>query len=231
MVQRELPLQLPVIALEGIDGCGKTAMIEFLRQACESGLFNACFTREPGGSVVGEKIRRLLLNDKDSEDESPLTRLLLFMASRASNVDKIIRPALQNNRLAISDRLDASTFAFQLWGGEYQDLQDVFYTLREEILGKLPIQYIYLRITPEIAAERRVGRPESTRNFLDDLPAEFHERVFEGYEVFFGRLQRKSAQIETSLHTVHVIDASVSKEKVYEQVLAIVLGAWGSQTP
>ncbi|MHB1316494.1 MAG: dTMP kinase [Minisyncoccota bacterium] len=223
MVQISLPLQLQVSALEGIDGCGKTTVFKRLQNDFQVGFSRACFTREPGGSVIGEKIRTLVLNDKDSEDESPLTRLLLFMSSRSSNVDKIIKPALQNGKMVISDRLDASTFAFQLWGGECQNLEKIFYFLRNQILGDLPIQYIYLRITPEIAAGRRVGRPESARNFLDDLPSDFHQRVFEGYELFFRRLAFEASRQENPLHTVHVVDASVSEDEVYQQVLSIVL--------
>lgn len=228
MVQTYLPLQLPVFAFEGIDGSGKTTIVERLRNDPQVGLSRACFTREPGGSLIGEKIRFLLLNDKESEDESPLTRLLLFMSSRSSNVDKIVRPALHNGKMVISDRLDASTFAFQLWGGKCQNLEKIFYYLRNEILGQLPIQYIYLRITPEEAALRRVGRSEAARNFLDDLPPDFHQRVFEGYELFFKRVAYEAMKQENPLHVVHTVDASCDEDEVYGKVLDVVLRAWGS---
>jgi dTMP kinase len=231
VTQLTLPLTLPIIPFEGIDGCGKTTVIKRLQDDSNNGLFKACFTREPGGSVVGEKIRSLLLQDLDTEDESPLTRLFLFMASRSSNIDKVAQRALQEGKIVISDRLDASTYAFQLWGGECRELEKFFYQSRNVILSGFPIQYIYLRITPEVAALRRAKRPESTQNFLDKLPIEFHQRVFEGYEEFFGRLQRQSTLVENPLHVVHVVDASVSEDEVYKQVKDIVLRAWGSQTP
>lgn len=229
--QLVLPLKLPIIPLEGIDGCGKTTMIKRLQDDSKRGLFEACFTREPGGSVVGEKIRDLLLKDQDTEDESPLTRLFLFMASRASNINKVAQRALQEGKIVVSDRLDASTYAFQLWGGECRELEQFFYQSRNAILQSFPIQYIYLRITPEVAAVRRAKRPESTQNFLDRLPLEFHQRVFLGYEEFFGRMQRQAARVENPEHIVHVVDASVSEDEVYNQVRGIVLRAWGSQTP
>ncbi len=228
MTQLHLPLLLPIIAFEGIDGSGKSTMISRLQEDSRKGLFSACFTREPGGSVVGEKIRELLLKDPDTENESPLTRLFLFMASRSSNIDKIARHALAEGKIVISDRLDASTYAFQLWGGECRELEEFFYQSRGMVLRTFPIQYIYLRITPEVALKRRAGRPEDARNFLDDLPLDFHERVFEGYELFFKRLAFEAVRQENPLHIVHVIDASVSEDEVYQQVLDIVVRAWGS---
>lgn len=231
MVQLHLPIIPCLIVFEGIDGSGKTTIINLLKEACDQGLFRAIFTREPGGSMVGEKIRKLLLNDADSEEESPLTRLLLFMASRSSNFDKTIKPALKEGSLAISDRLDASTFAFQLWGGECQELKRVFYSLRKEILHDVPVVYIYLRITPEVASMRRAQRQQSMQNFLDTLPEDFHRRVFAGYEEFFGNLQRELSREDNPLHVVHVIDASCSIKDVYAQVFSIVMRAWGSQTP
>jgi len=153
------------------------------------------------------------------------------MASRASNVDKKIRPALEEGSLAITDRLDVSTFAFQLYGGECRELESVFLRLRQEILADLPIVYIYLRITPDIAAVRRKRRPDGAQNFLDRLPADFHQRVFCGYENFFGRLQRGEFQTEESDHHLEVVDASGSEEEVYAKVLPIVARLWGSQTP
>lgn len=231
MVQLHLPIRPCLIVFEGIDGSGKTTIINLLKKDCKEGFFRSIFTREPGGSVVGEKIRGLLLNDADSEEESPLTRLLLFMASRSSNFDKTIRPALKEGNLAISDRLDASTFAFQLCGGECRELKRVFYSLRQEILSDVPIVYIYLRITPEVASVRRAQRQQSTQNFLDMLPEDFHQRVFDGYEEFFGNLQRETSREDNPLHVVHVIDASRSIEDVYTQVFSIVMRSWGSQTP
>ena len=109
------------IVIEGIDGCGKTTQIDELSKWLpNSGLINTrsklITTREPGGSLIGQKLRRLILDNNKKNKPSSLTELLLYSADRAEHVSKIISPALNNNDWVISDRFSASTLAYQGYG-------------------------------------------------------------------------------------------------------------------
>jgi len=107
--------------LEGLDGSGKTTVINCLREEFPDFLY----TREPGGSVFGEKIRKVLL-DQESKDVPALPLLLSFMSARASHFQEVIVPAVRAGKTVVSDRFDASTFAFQLHGQEHIELNSLF---------------------------------------------------------------------------------------------------------
>jgi dTMP kinase len=97
------------IVIEGLDGSGKTEVINRLKKDFSSFLY----TREPGGTVFGEMVRNVLLDSK-SKNVPPLPMLLGFVSSRASHVQELIIPSLKKGVNVVSDRFDASTFSFQL---------------------------------------------------------------------------------------------------------------------
>lgn len=199
------------IVFEGLDGSGKTEMINRLKVD-----FPECiYTREPGGSPFGEAIRQVLLSDV-AKDVPPKAMLLGFMSARSSHIDELVIPALEKHTTVVSDRCDGSSFAFQLYGQNNLDLTDFFWDLRKRIFGELTVHYIYLRITPEVADARRKNRNES--NHFDLQHKEYHERVFEGYETFFDIL---SAEHNTNTY-IHKIDATPDKETVYASVYSCI---------
>ena len=102
------------ITLEGIDGCGKSTQIEMLADALARRGVEPVVTREPGGTVMGERIRRLLSEAGNSMAAE--TELLLIVAARAQHVREIIGPALEAGRVVISDRYTDSSVAFQGYG-------------------------------------------------------------------------------------------------------------------
>ena len=109
------------IVIEGIDGCGKTTQIDELSKWLpNSGLIKKgsklITTREPGGSLLGKKLRGLILENNENNKPSSLAELLLYSADRAEHVSKIISPALNNNDWVISDRFSDSTLAYQGYG-------------------------------------------------------------------------------------------------------------------
>ena len=109
------------IVIEGIDGCGKTTQIDELSKWLpNSGLIKKesklITTREPGGSLLGKKLRGLILDNNENNKPSSLAELLLYSADRAEHVSKIISPALNNNDWVISDRFSDSTLAYQGYG-------------------------------------------------------------------------------------------------------------------
>lgn len=101
------------IVFEGIDGVGKSTQIELLAGGLVELGYKVVSTREPGGTEVGEEIRTLLKSDYSMGIR---TELLLMLASRSQHIDTIIRPAIERGCVVISDRFEASTFAYQGYG-------------------------------------------------------------------------------------------------------------------
>ena len=170
------------IVIEGIDGCGKTTQInELSKWLPNSGLIKKdsklITTREPGGSLLGKKLRRLILDNNENIRPSPLAELLLYSADRAEHVSKIIAPALKNNNWVISDRFSDSTLAYQGYG---RDINLEIIKNIESIVcqGEYPDITFFLEISPEESILRRKNeipdRIESEGiNFLEKVNAGF----------------------------------------------------------
>lgn len=100
------------IVMEGPDGSGKTTQINLLEQYLKEAEYECLITREPGGTVIGEEVRELILNPEYKE-MSPVTEMLLYAASRAQLVHEVIGPALEAGRIVISDRFVDSSIVYQ----------------------------------------------------------------------------------------------------------------------
>ena len=100
------------IGMEGPDGSGKTTQINLLEQYLKEAGYECLITREPGGTVIGEEVRELILNPEYKE-MSPVTEMLLYAASRAQLVHEVIGPALEAGRIVISDRFVDSSIVYQ----------------------------------------------------------------------------------------------------------------------
>ena len=101
------------ITFEGSEGCGKTTQIEALAKALESQGKTVLITREPGGTLIGEKIRNLLQDPSHENEISDMAELLLFSASRAELIASRIQPALKRGEIVICDRFYDSTYVYQ----------------------------------------------------------------------------------------------------------------------
>lgn len=100
------------IVMEGPDGSGKTTQINLLEQYLKEAGYECLITREPGGTVIGEEVRELILNPEYKE-MSPVTEMLLYAASRAKLVHEVIGPALEAGKIVISDRFVDSSIVYQ----------------------------------------------------------------------------------------------------------------------
>lgn len=206
------------IVLEGGEGSGKTGAINFLKEAFNNS-DNIVFTREPGGTTVGEKIRNLLMN-KGNKDILPVTELFLFCGARAQHVNELIIPSLKSGKHVISDRFDASTIAYQLFGRNKMELLNSFLAINSIAKQKVePDAVIWLDVTPEIGLMRKEKSQEGKTTRFDDERLEFHQKVRDGFASCF----RKN-HVNSLLATVwHRIDTdNLFLEDVKKEVISVV---------
>ena len=172
------------IVMEGPDGSGKTTQINLLKEYLEEAGYECLITREPGGTVIGEEVRQLILNPEHKE-MSPVTEMLLYAASRAQLVNEVIGPALEEGKIVISDRFVDSSIVYQ------------------GIARKLGISTVSAVNAPGIGIYRPDGiffidlseaeglRRKKEQKNLDRMEQEgidFHHMVSEGYrKVLSGR--------------------------------------------
>lgn len=175
-----------LIVLEGADFSGKSTQMRELGREYGDTLI---LTREPGGTPYAEAIRELALNHELAKQAGGRTQFLLMWASRAEHMHNKIRPAIQDGKIVVSDRFDSSTFAYNIFGQQEEDLEDFFWTTREAILQEWkPDLYIYLDLSPEESRRRMEGAPADRLNHFDKRSTEFHELVRQGYKEFFSRV-------------------------------------------
>ncbi len=171
------------ITFEGIEGCGKTTQIRLLGKHLESLGYRVVTTREPGGCMISDKIRSILL-DADNRGMVPLTELFLYAAARAQHVAEIIRPALEAGCVVLCDRFTDATIAYQSFGrGIDRATIDSLNTLACQSIS--PDLTILIDCEAAVGLERAKRRIEATagpREERFELEAlEFHRRVREGY--------------------------------------------------
>jgi dTMP kinase len=170
------------ITFEGMDGCGKTTQLRLLGHALREQGVEVVETVEPGGTEIGRKIRRILLDPANAEIH-PRAELLLYFASRAQNVEQVIRPALAHGRTVLCDRFTDSTLVYQ-GCGRGLDPQIVVELDRIACQELKPDTTFLIDIDPETSlarAKRRNQRAGPAESRIDEESAAFHERVRRGY--------------------------------------------------
>jgi dTMP kinase len=174
-----------LITFEGIDGAGKSTQVARLKHHLQEKGLEVITLREPGGTEVAENIRELLLQSK--HDIEPVAELLLFAASRAELVGKIIKPELEKGCAVILDRFSDSTMAYQGYGRGLS-LEMLESVNRIATFGLRPDITFYLDIAPEDAMIRKFSEKSLPLAFdsaeLDRMERsglEFYRRVRQGY--------------------------------------------------
>lgn len=164
------------ITFEGGEGSGKTSVIKAISSLLTERNISHITTREPGGSVIAEKIRKILL-DKENANLKPKTEALLFAASRVQHLDEVILPALKRNEIVLCDRYLDSSLAYQGYarGLGIEDVLRVNH-FAEKVL---PNYTFYIDVDPTLGLKRASNRGELNRLDLETL--EFHKKVREGY--------------------------------------------------
>jgi len=170
------------VSFEGIEGCGKTTQIALLSEYLNKRSIPHTITREPGGTAVGEGIRKILLNS-ETIHLTTASELLLFYASRSQNIQEKIKPALQRNEMVICDRYYHASMAYQGYGRGIP--LDFIRKLTDLVCQPYrPDVTFLLDIEPEVGLARaRARNHKQTENEgrfeAEDL--EFYNKVRDGY--------------------------------------------------
>lgn len=201
------------IVIEGLEGAGKTTardvVVETLR---DLGVNDLLFTREPGGTVLAEKLRSLVLDIKSVGDEviTDKAEVLMFYAARVQLVETVIKPALASGQWVIGDRHDLSTQAYQ-GGGRGID-RTMLATLRDAVLGDFrPNLTLYLDVTPEVGLKRARARGDLDRIEQESLN-------------FFNRTRARYLELAAADDSIITVDATQPLEKVMRDIRAAVTG-------
>ena len=200
---------MPFISFEGPDGSGKSCQVEPLIALLREKGYEVYMTREPGGTPIGEDVRKTLFDLKFNEMD-PRTEILLFQSSRAQLVAQEIRPRLAKGEVVLCDRFMDSTLAYQGYGHE-TDIEQLKNVVNFATGGLKPDLTILFDVDAETGLSRR--KQEGDWNRLDDYPLEFHKRVHKGYRVLAANEPERWQKI----------DARKSIEDVRNDVKAIVL--------
>ena len=192
------------ITFEGIDGCGKSTQFEMLKEYLLSKGEKFIVVREPGGTVIGEKIREILLSKKN-DSMVPMTELFLFEAARAQITEEVIKPNIEKGISVLCDRFFDSTYAYQ---GYARKLGTDTTAMHNKLAtgGLEPDITFRIDIPVSVALERRGKRGEADDR-MEALGTSFQEEVRKGYL----EAASKSSRIK-------VIDGNCTPDDVFEKV-------------
>ena len=197
------------ITIEGPDGSGKSTIIEMLKDYFKRDDF--LFTREPGGTPIAEKIRDIIL-DKNHEKLCPRAEALLYSASRAQHIEEKIIPAIKDKKVVISDRFVISSYAYQAFarGLGYENIKLINDFATE---GLKPDLTIFFKIDAKDVLKRKFEQNDADRMELEG--ESFHDKVYKGYMHILEKNKNDK--------NFYVVDATKTKEEVFENVLNIIL--------
>ncbi|NNE99894.1 MAG: dTMP kinase [Pyrinomonadaceae bacterium] len=200
-----------MITFEGIDGSGKSTQMRMLVGELRHKEYDVLTTREPGGTPLGRRLRSAFLETEESVD--PLAELLLFAADRAQHVNFLIKPAIKEGKIVLSDRFADATYAYQGAGRGFPKK-----TVNEVISlatgGLKPDLTLFFDLPVEVSLSRANLSEENDRknNRMDSETTEFYEKVRDSYMEI----------AENEPDRFKIIDANRSIERIQADVVSIV---------
>ena len=167
------------IVIEGLEGAGKTTAINTISDYLKTKNIDFILTREPGGTALGEQLRKIPKEPKFAEPLDMRSELLMFYAARTQLLEQVIRPALEKGIWVVADRFELSTYAYQ--GGGRGISFEFIDALSKFCVGDLqPDLVLFLDIEPELGLARAAQRSQKDRIEAESLA--FFKRVYEAYQ-------------------------------------------------
>ena len=194
------------VSFEGPEASGKSSQIKLLSSFFKKNKVPYLLTREPGGTIVGEKLRKIILDKKEAI--TPTEEILLLMSARLNHINNIIKPALSEGKIVISDRFADSTFVYQGFVNKYglKKTKD----LHKDILKNfLPSKTFLFLLTSKIINKRLKQRKIS--NKYDKIDTYFHNQVIKGYRL-----------ISKNNNRFHLLDATNSVESIHYEIIKVL---------
>ena len=192
------------IVVEGLEGAGKSSAIKVIEQVLSAHNIQFVNTREPGGTVLAEKLREIVKSADHQEKLTQETELLLMYASRSQLLANVIQPALAKGHWVIGDRHDLSSRAYQ-GGGRQFDNQIMDAIANVTLKGFKPDLTLYLDLDPKIGLARAQARGELDRIELEKLD-------------FFQRVRAKYLEYAHNDSNIVIIDAAQAMNKVHQDI-------------
>tara|TARA_B100000029_G_C17305681_1_gene862416 strand:- start:45 stop:665 length:621 start_codon:yes stop_codon:yes gene_type:complete len=192
------------ITFEGIEGAGKTTTIDMISNFLQENSLDCIVTREPGGTVIGEKIRDILLDNKSKLDDK--SELLLMFAARNQHINEVIKPALKDNKWVICDRYIDASLAYQGYGRgiELNIISNLINTYAEDVMPDITF---LLDIDVTSAFLRFEKNREKDR--FENLNIDFFEKVRLGYIDIANKNPKR----------IKVIDAKKNSESIANEII------------
>ncbi len=191
------------ITFEGIEGCGKTTQAKKLYEYLNMLGFKTHLTKEPGGTLIGSEIRRILLSQWE-EKFPPIAELLLYEADRSIHTNNVIKPLLQQDYIVVSDRFYDSTTAYQHYGRgiDYNFVDFLNKTVTEGL--KPDITFLL-----DISVEEAFKRLDRKKDRIENESLDFHRKVREGFLII----------AEKEKDRFIILDATKSPDDIFQEVL------------
>ena len=200
------------ISFEGPDGAGKTTALEkllpLLKERTDK---EVVLSREPGGSIIAEKIRKIILDIHD-EEMDPRTEALLYAAARRQHLVDAVLPALEEGKVMLSDRFVDSSIAYQ-GGGRQIGTKEVGEINDFAIDGHLPDLTVYFDVTPDVGLSRIRKDHEGAMDRLEKEALSFHQRVYDSYMEI----------VKNNPDRIKTVDAAQPVEKVVDDTLDVII--------
>ncbi|MGP1958720.1 MAG: dTMP kinase [Arsenophonus sp. NC-CH8-MAG3] len=198
------------IVIEGLEGAGKTTAIKtIVKTLTKVGITEIDFTREPGGTLLAEKLRQLIKHGIGKEKITDKAELLMLYAARIQLIENVIKPAIAKGRWVIGDRHDLSSQAYQ--GGGRGLSVELMKVLRNTILDDFrPDLTLYLDIEPDLGLQRARGRSKLDRIEKESLD-------------FFKRTRQRYLELAREDNTIITIDANQSLKEMQKIICQTLL--------
>lgn len=223
-----------MFSFEGTEGCGKSTIIKEVKNRLEQKGYKVIVTREPGGCEVSEQIRNVILNNHNS---NYFTELLLFLSARNEHFKKIIRPAINDGYIVLSDRFVDSTLAYQVYKIKDESRQNDMLRLIEDfgliayendtmsVYPKCLLKSYYLRLDDVRTGLERIKKNNRETNKFDEMDIKFHEEIRDNYDFLYMKHNSKELSKRT------VVSADMEIDKIVDSIVVDIENCLLNRTP
>ena len=195
------------ISFEGPEASGKSSQIKLLSKYLKKNKIPHIITREPGGTKIGEKLRKIILDKK--ENITPSEEILLLMSARLNHINNIILPSLKRGKIVISDRFADSTFVYQGYVNNF-GLKKTFDLHKTLLNNFLPTKtFLFLLNSNEINYRLKLRK---NKNKYDKINKDFHNKVIRGYK-----------KISKNNKRFYIIDATKSINFINKKIIKEII--------